>query len=102
MVAGKPVTDRETGSHWDIAGRGVDGALQGWTLAWVDSTQVKWFAWAAEHPETSVYPIKPFKIVIAEAGQANAKGIAGWKKEGFRALALVLDEQHEAAVFQKA
>ncbi|HEV3118600.1 MAG TPA: DUF3179 domain-containing (seleno)protein [Gemmataceae bacterium] len=55
---GKPVTDQETGSHWDIAGRGVDGLLKGWTLEWVDSTQVKWFAWAAEYPGTSIYEQK--------------------------------------------
>lgn len=51
--------DRETGSHWDVTGRAVDGALKGWTLAWLDGTQVKWFAWAAEHPETSVYGARP-------------------------------------------
>jgi hypothetical protein len=34
----------ETGSHWDIAGRAVDGKLKGWKLKWVDGTQVKWFA----------------------------------------------------------
>jgi hypothetical protein len=47
--------DKETGSRWDIAGRAVEGALKGWTLAWLDSTQVKWFAWSAEYPETSIY-----------------------------------------------
>jgi hypothetical protein len=50
-----PFVDQETGSHWDIAGRAVDGSLKGWTLAWLDGTQVKWFAWAAEYPQTSVY-----------------------------------------------
>ncbi len=50
-----PFVDKETGSHWDIAGRAVDGAMKGWTLTWLDSTQVKWFAWAAEYPQTSVY-----------------------------------------------
>jgi hypothetical protein len=55
---GKPVIDEETGSHWDIAGRAVDGALKGWTLDWVDSTQVKWFAWSAEYPGTSIYQPK--------------------------------------------
>ena len=49
------VVDRETGSRWDIAGRAIDGELKGWTLTWIDGVQVKWFAWAAEHPETSVY-----------------------------------------------
>jgi hypothetical protein len=47
--------DKETDSDWDIAGRAVRGSLKGWTLKWVDSTQVKWFAWSAEYPKTSVY-----------------------------------------------
>jgi hypothetical protein len=50
-----PFIDNETGSHWDIAGRAVDGELKGWTLEWLDGIQVKWFAWAAEHPSTSIY-----------------------------------------------
>jgi hypothetical protein len=52
---GGPVwRDRETSSTWDIAGRAVTGELKGWTLQWLDSTQVRWFAWAAEYPETAV------------------------------------------------
>jgi hypothetical protein len=50
-----PFIDKETRSHWDITGRATDGELKGWTLKWLDGTQVKWFAWAAEHPETSIY-----------------------------------------------
>jgi hypothetical protein len=50
-----PFVDKETGSHWDIAGRAVEGELKGWTLGWLDGTQVKWFAWAAEYPQTTVY-----------------------------------------------
>jgi hypothetical protein len=53
-----PFRDQETGSRWDIAGRAVEGALKGWTLEWLDGTQVKWFAWAAEYPETAVYRAK--------------------------------------------
>ncbi|HZV05489.1 MAG TPA: DUF3179 domain-containing (seleno)protein [Gemmataceae bacterium] len=53
-----PFVDRETGSHWDIAGRSVEGTLKGWTLNWLDGTQVKWFAWSAENPHTSVYGVK--------------------------------------------
>jgi hypothetical protein len=49
-----PFLDKETGSRWDIAGRAVDGELKGWTLQWLDGTQVKWFAWAAEHPTTAL------------------------------------------------
>ena len=47
--------DRETGSRWDIAGRAIDGELKGWTLKWLDGTEVKGFAWAAEYAETSIY-----------------------------------------------
>jgi hypothetical protein len=54
-AGGKPLTDKETGSRWDIAGRAYEGKLKGWTLTWLDGTQVKWFAWAAEYPETAVH-----------------------------------------------
>jgi hypothetical protein len=57
MVAA-PFTDQETGSRWDIAGRAVAGELQGWTLEWLDGTQVRWFAWAAEYPQTSIFQSK--------------------------------------------
>jgi hypothetical protein len=50
-----PYVDKETGSRWDIAGRAVAGSLKGWTLQWLDGTQVKWFAWAAEYPKTSIF-----------------------------------------------
>ena len=50
-----PFVDKETGSHWDIAGRAVEGRLKGWTLTWLAGTRVKWFAWSAEYPRTSVY-----------------------------------------------
>jgi hypothetical protein len=46
--------DAETHSFWDVAGRCVGGDLKGWTLEWVDGVQVKWFAWAAEYPETTI------------------------------------------------
>jgi hypothetical protein len=47
--------DAETKSTWDVAGRCVDGELKGWTLEWIDSVQVKWFAWAADNPLTAIY-----------------------------------------------
>jgi hypothetical protein len=53
--AAAPFVDKETGSRWDIAGRAVAGELKGWTLAWLDSTQVKWYAWSAEYPQTTLY-----------------------------------------------
>jgi hypothetical protein len=54
-----PFVDSETGSHWDIAGRAIDGELKGWTLEWLDGVQAKWFAWAAEYPDTSIYAPTP-------------------------------------------
>jgi Protein of unknown function (DUF3179) len=54
-VPAAPFTDKETGSHWDVTGRAIEGDLKGWMLTWLDGTQVKWFAWAAEYPQTSVY-----------------------------------------------
>jgi hypothetical protein len=50
-----PFVDKETGSRWDIAGRAVKGKLRGWTLSWLDGTQVRWRAWSAEYPRTSIY-----------------------------------------------
>jgi hypothetical protein len=50
-----PYTDRETGSHWDIAGRAITGELKGTTLRWLPGVQCKWFAWAVEYPETEIY-----------------------------------------------
>jgi hypothetical protein len=50
-----PFVDEQTGSRWDIAGRATSGELRGWTLKWLDGTQVKWFAWAAEYPNTTIF-----------------------------------------------
>jgi hypothetical protein len=47
-----PFVDQRTGLHWDITGRALGNGPR---LAWLDSVQVKWFAWAAEYPETSIY-----------------------------------------------
>jgi hypothetical protein len=47
-----PFTNQRTGLHWDIAGRPIEGGPR---LVWMDSVQVKWFAWAAEYPDTSIY-----------------------------------------------
>jgi hypothetical protein len=47
-----PFTDERTAQHWDITGRSADGGPR---LIWMDSVQVKWFAWASEYPQTSVF-----------------------------------------------
>ncbi|MBI1842821.1 MAG: DUF3179 domain-containing protein [Verrucomicrobia bacterium] len=53
-----PFKDRETGTRWTLAGRGVDGLLRGRELEWVNSVQCPWRAWAAEYPATTVYDPK--------------------------------------------
>lgn len=50
-----PFKDKETGSRWTLAGRAVDGPLKGQELTWIPSLQCRWYAWAAENPETAVY-----------------------------------------------
>jgi Protein of unknown function (DUF3179) len=50
-----PFKDKETGSRWTLAGRAVDGPLRGKELKWVRSVQCRWYAWAAEYPETELY-----------------------------------------------
>jgi len=50
-----PFKDKETGTRWTLAGRGVDGPLRGRELTWVNSVQCRWYAWAAEWPKTQVY-----------------------------------------------
>jgi hypothetical protein len=50
-----PFKDRETGTRWTLAGRGVDGPLRGQELTWAPSIQCRWFAWSAESPRTEVW-----------------------------------------------
>ncbi|MEO2017145.1 MAG: DUF3179 domain-containing (seleno)protein [Fuerstiella sp.] len=53
-----PFKDKETGTRWSIAGRGIDGPLRGKELRWVNSIQCRWYAWSAEYPETQVYELQ--------------------------------------------
>src|SRR5438093_371971 len=50
-----PFKDKETGTRWTLAGRAVDGPLKGKELTWVNSVQCRWYGWAAEYPQTSIY-----------------------------------------------
>ncbi len=52
--SGSPWVDSETGSRWSIAGRAVSGSRKGQTLRWLPGVMVKWHAWAAEYPGTSL------------------------------------------------
>jgi hypothetical protein len=71
--------DTDTKSFWDVAGRCVEGELKGYTLEWVDSVQVKWFAWAAEYPDSSVHADQPPATEPRPAADVNktVKAIAG-------------------------
>ena len=68
--------DVETQSLWDVTGRSSEGSLKGYTLEWVDSVQVKWFAWAAEYPETSIYE-DPAPVKAAADANKAVKEVAG-------------------------
>jgi len=69
-----PFVDKRTSLHWDITGRSVGGGPR---LVWLDSVQVKWFAWAAEYPETSIYG--------GSSTQRDAKPVAPKSAESVRA-----------------
>lgn len=47
-----PFKDKETGTRWTLAGRGVDGPLRGKELDWADGVQCRWYAWSSEYPGT--------------------------------------------------
>lgn len=47
--------DRETSSGWTLAGRAVDGPLQGQRLRPIPHGNHFWFAWAVFRPETEVW-----------------------------------------------
>jgi len=50
-----PFKDKETGTRWTLAGRGIDGPLRGQELEWAESVQCRWYAWAADYPGTEVH-----------------------------------------------
>ena len=50
-----PFMDKETGTRWSIAGRGIDGPLRGQELTWAKCIQCRWYAWASEYPKTTVF-----------------------------------------------
>ncbi|MGB1927404.1 MAG: DUF3179 domain-containing (seleno)protein [Rubripirellula sp.] len=52
-----PFKDKETGTRWSMAGRGIDGPLRGVELSWVPSIQCRWFSWSNEYPETTLHSV---------------------------------------------
>src|SRR5262249_41659374 len=53
-ASASPWVDKETASRWAIAGRAVSGPRKGQTLRWLPGVMVKWYAWVAEYPQTSI------------------------------------------------
>jgi Protein of unknown function (DUF3179) len=49
-----PWVDKETGSRWSVVGRATSGPRKGQTLRWLPGVMVKWYAWAASYPKTSL------------------------------------------------
>jgi hypothetical protein len=85
-----PFLAKRLGLHWDITGRPVEGGPR---LAWMDSVQVKWFAWAAEYPETSIYgkdTTKPDHKPLA-GKNADTRGTLGNLDIESRRFAIVKD-----------
>lgn len=47
--------DEQTGTQWDITGKGLTGELEGIQLPWVFHGNHFAFAWLAFHPESEIY-----------------------------------------------
>lgn len=103
-----PFKDKETGSRWTIAGRAVDGPLRGSELTWVSSVQCRWYAWAAEYPDTQVYeqpqtsariesaapaekPAERLNAALLDLNEVTDERIAALRAAGTNALAIALD-----------
>ena len=55
-VSTEGILDDQTGTRWDVTGRGVEGALEGTTLQPIgDAYTAYWGAWAAFHPDTRLW-----------------------------------------------
>lgn len=53
--SGEGARDEETGTHWDVLGRGSDGPLAGQQLETVPHVDTFWFAWAAFRPDATIW-----------------------------------------------
>jgi hypothetical protein len=66
-----PWVDQETNSRWSIVGRAVSGPRKGQTLRWFPGVMVKWYAWAAEYPKTSLDRVNP--ATAGGSGESSAR-----------------------------
>jgi hypothetical protein len=53
------ISDRETGSSWDLTGRATSGPLAGTRLTPLPHLDTYWYAWAGRYPDTRVWPPLP-------------------------------------------
>jgi hypothetical protein len=53
-------------------------------------------------PKESAKDAKPYQGLIIDPDWVAPATVDGWKKEGFGAIVLILDERYEAVVYQKA
>lgn len=114
--ASAPFIDQETKSHWTIEGRAIDGPSRGKTLRWLPGVQCRWFAWAAEYPETELHTAvaaeeraaapssgrQTVHGVIVEPAALGRESAQQLAREGAGAVALILDERFGAETFQRA
>ena len=56
----------------------------------------------ATRADSGTDPRKPFEAVIVELKAVDDENVAAWKKEGFRAIVVVVDDRHEAADLKKS
>lgn len=104
----------ESGSHWSIEGRALDGPRKNQSLRWLPGLQCRWFAWAAEYPQTDVVsladaaqaavpaPRKPALGVIAQPEQVTAETAAQWATSGADRLAVILDSTKNRSQYTQA
>src|SRR5262245_18956891 len=76
-LAPAPFQDEKSNSFFDVLGRCVQGDLKGWTLRPYDSVMVKWFAWAGEHPGTTIFGEKKEPAKATKKASDAIKEIAG-------------------------
>jgi hypothetical protein len=67
---GPKIFDKETGTRWNIEGRGEEGPLKGRSLARLNSHLSQWYGWVAYFPETGIYgrtdPPQSENITVSE------------------------------------
>lgn len=58
VAEGNQIKDTETGTVWDILGRGVEGTLKGTQLTPIVHGNYFWFAWAAFRPNSKIHGVQ--------------------------------------------